>query len=218
MQLRGADTLSGVIVGDGGCAALAERSGRTGQVTPLRIAREFLRQHSSVDFVLLLTVFEASQGWMQPGPRKHRLQPMLAVQPSNPACPALKQLFTSVLAELPEPAMMPVNAAFRARETDYELGHDGGYTMSKGKLRIGSREFVEILAGLRTIEDGGAKNVAAARNQPRRMGIVQAALLHHLKRGELPSSISVVKTGEDDNDDWIEIKFGPPDPAISSLK
>lgn len=62
-----------------------------------------------------------------------------------------------MLAEFPAPVNMPVNGALRAREADYETGHHGAYGMSKGKIRIGSRELLEILAGLRTLDDNGRR-------------------------------------------------------------
>ena len=57
-QLRGVEGLSGVIVGDASTASL--RADRLSQTTfsPVAIVQEFLRQHQSVDFVLLLTVGE----------------------------------------------------------------------------------------------------------------------------------------------------------------
>lgn len=47
---------------------------------------------------------------------------------------------------------------------------------------------------------------------------MQGYILRNLMEGRLPSSIDVVKTGEDDSDDWVEIKFGDIDPAISPLR
>jgi len=36
--------------------------------------------------------------------------------------------------------------------------------------------------------------------------------------GRLPSSIEIIKTDEDDSDDWVEIHFGEVDPAIAPLR
>lgn len=46
----------------------------------------------------------------------------------------------------------------------------------------------------------------------------EAAVQRNIQSGRLPKAITVVKTGEDDDDDWIEIEFGDADPAISPLR
>lgn len=38
-----------------------------------------------------------------------------------------------------------------------------------------------------------------------------------LDQGHLPTSMKIISGGEKD-DDWIEIEFGPPDPAISRFQ
>ena len=90
--------------------------------------------------------------------------------------------------------------------------------MSGSKVRLGLREFTEIFAGLRTLGDGGARNVEAARKAPRPPNHLQSFVLHNLMEGRLPASIEVIKTDEDDSDDYVEIVFGEPDPAISPLR
>lgn len=97
-------------------------------------------------------------------------------------------------------------------------GHLGGYSMSRSKICTGLREFTEIMAGLRTLADNGAKNVEAARKLPRRPNDMQDYILRNLMEGRLPSSINIIKTGEDDSDDWLEIQFGDIDPAIAPLR
>jgi len=130
----------------------------------------------------------------------------------------LKTLVQSAVEHFPKPAMMPVNGALRAGEEGYDLGHHGGYRMSGSKVRLGLREFTEIFAGLRTLGDGGARNVEAARKAPRPPNHLQSFVLHNLMEGRLPASIEVIKTDEDDSDDYVEIVFGEPDPAISPLR
>ena len=90
--------------------------------------------------------------------------------------------------------------------------------MGGRKIRIGSREVIEILAGLRTLDDNGARNVEASRSRPRQPNPVQIAFLRNLQQGRLPSAVTVINTDENDNDDWLEFEFGDPDPAISPLR
>jgi hypothetical protein len=214
-QLRGTDGLAGVIVGDGDCAALAERLTNSYGVPAAAIANEFLRQYSSIDFVLLLTIREEPQRWPHTESPRRWVHPILAVRAGCQAEKHLAGLFRAMLAELPQPITVPANAALRAREPGYDLGHHGGYKMSGNKIRISSRELIEILAGLRTLDDNGAKYISASRSLPRQPNPVQAAFFRQLQQGRLPATISVIKTDENDSDDWVEFEFGDSDPAIS---
>jgi len=214
-QLRGAEGVTGVIIGDGDCAALTDRPTNWDEVSAAAISEEFLRQHSSIDFVLLLTIREVRQPWPCAEPAQRRVHPMLVVRAGCQAKNQLNTLFTTMLAY--RAVAMPVNAALRAREPGYDLGHHGGYTMGGKKIRISSRELIEILAGLRTLEDNGAKHIEARRSRPRQPNPVQIAFLRKLQQGRLPAVITVLKTDEDDDDDWVEFEFGDRDPAISPL-
>ena len=216
-QLQGATGVTGIIVGNGGCASLRDLTHTRGGIGPGDISAELLRQYTSVDFVLLLTINEEPWSFGRIGPPKRWVEPLLIMRDATGAAP-LEALFRAALADLPFPDLMPQNAALRAREDDYDLGHHGGYGMAGSKLRIGSREFAEILAGIRTIQDDGAKYVNLKPTKDRRPNIFEATVLRNLQSGRLPKTITVVKTGEDDDDDWIEIEFGDPDPAISPLR
>jgi hypothetical protein len=216
-QLRGADEITGVVVGDGDCRALTARSGNWDEVTAEAIVDEFFRQHSSVDFVLLLSVRETERGWAPIQPVR-RNWARLRVRDGCDAGPRLESLFGLMMGHFPLPARSPVNSALRAREEGYDLGHHGGYTMSRSVVRLGLREFTEILAGLRTLQDNGVKHVEVARKVPQESSQLQAVILRKLMEGHLPSSIQIIKTGEDDSDDWGEIRFGDVDPAIAPLR
>ena len=85
-------------------------------------------------------------------------------------------------------------------------------------VRLGLREFTEIFAGLRTLQDNGAKYVEAARKLPQEPNDLRAIVLRNLMAGRLPESIEIIKTDEEDNDDWVEIRFGEIDPAIAPLR
>ena len=215
-QLRGASGMTGIIVGNGDCAILRELPRTRGKVGPGNIASELLRQYTSLDFVLLLTIGEEPRHFAQIRPPARWVQPLLIARDAGSAGP-LEELFRRALGNMPRPDLMPANAALRAREDDYDLGHHGGYGMTGGKLRISSREFTEILAGLRSIQEDGAKYVGKRPSADRKPNMFEAAVLRQLQAGRLPKTVTVVKTGEEDDDDWIEIEFGDPDPAISPL-
>ncbi|MFM0043031.1 hypothetical protein [Paraburkholderia sediminicola] len=218
-QLRSAGGLTGVIVGDGDCQALSSRSANWDEVATGQIVGEFFRQFSSVDFVLLLSVRESGQGWVPyPSPMRQNVAGLFVRAGCN-ARSELNTLFYGMIEHFPKPAMMPVNGALRAREDDYDLGHHGGYSMSGSKVvRLGLREFTEIFAGLRSLQDNGAKSVKAAGQLPQEPNPLQVIVLSNLMAGRLPESIEIIKTDEEDNDDWVEIRFGEIDPAIAPLR
>lgn len=78
-------------------------------------------------------------------------------------------------------------------------------------LRLSLREFTEIFAGLGTLK-------GSAQKLPEEPNHVQSIVLSNLMEGRLPEAIEIIKTDEDENDDWVEIRFGEIDPAIAPLR
>lgn len=216
-QLRGAPGLVGVIVCDGGSRSMLDHPGLRDGLSPSDIVGEFFRQYSSVHFVWLVKVREHRRSWADPRSDR-RLLARLLWRPEFTGDARLEALLDEVLAELPRPIMTPVNGALRARETGYGLGFHGGYEMSGSKIRVSLRELTEVLAGLRTFADNGALNVEAARRLGGGRSRIQAYLLACVRDGRLPRSIQIVPGGENETDDWVEIVFGEPDPAVSPFR
>ena len=216
-QLRAADSLKGIIVGDAACRALADRGPGGDGLSARPIAAELLRQYSSIDFVLLLSVREAQHNWMRPGRPERGNWALLEMREGHAQAAVFDALFRQMMAALPPPVMMPSNGALRAQEPGYDLGHHGGYQLGGRKVRIGARELIEVLAGQRSLADDGAKFPGRG-SAPVRPNMVQAAFARNLAEGRLPASITVIPTDENDSDDWIEFEFGDVDPAIAPLK
>lgn len=211
-QLLGAEGVTGIIVGDGGSAALSERSEHWSEVSTRQIVAEFFRQFSSVDFVLLLSAREDRNGWVSCPPPMRQSDARLFVRDGCHVRSELDAVFQTVIKHFPKPAMMPVNGALRACEDRYDLGHHGGYYMSGSTiLRLSLREFTEIFAGLGTLK-------GSAQKLPEEPNHVQSIVLSNLMEGRLPEAIEIIKTDEDENDDWVEIRFGEIDPAIAPLR
>ncbi len=216
-QLRAAGGLTGVIAADGDCAAFADdRIGR--DTVPMeKIAQEFLRQFSSVDFVLLLAVREGI-GAQLPAHTVLRLHPKLVMRNGDERGRALASLFEKAIDDFPEPVNSSSNGALRAAEKGFDLGNHGDYRMGSGKIRVSAREMMEVLAGLRTFDDGGALNVEAARKVSGPQSPITREFLAELSAGRLPVKVSVIRTGENDCDDWIEFEFKDKDAAISKFR
>ncbi len=217
-QLRAAPGVKGIILGDGDCAALSERDPSSRSFTAEAIAGELLRQYSSIDFVLMLTIREDRQPWFSTTRPKRWVHPILVCQRDSAISEKLEAVFQAMLGAFPRPINMPVNGARRAREAHYEMGYHGAGELNKTRIRISSRELIEVLAGLRTLDDNGARNVEAARRLQSRPNATKAAFFQQLWEGRLPTRIDVEKTDENENDDWVTFEFGDADPSIAPFK
>jgi hypothetical protein len=216
-QLRGAQGLCGVIVGDADSKSLAGRKVGWNEVDSRTIADEFLRQFSSIHFVLLLSVRE-EQGTFQIGPPKRKLHALLAFSRTSPPPEGLEALFKDMMGEMPKPIAMPVNAALRSREKGYGWGFHGGGTMSGSRIKISAREVLEVLAGRRTVQETNSWHRWASMGDEPAPGTMVNPFERCLAQGRLPIAMNVVKGDEDDPDDWIVIEFGPSDPAIRPFR
>jgi hypothetical protein len=215
-QLRAAEGLTGVIVGDGDATAIASHRPNWNAVSTRAILDEFFRQFTSVGFVVLLTVREDA-GFRSPS-RNPALQAQLWARPGLDETRALEDLVGQMGAATPRPVNSAVNGAHRARESRYYLGFHGGGTMSAKRLKISAREVREVLAGQRTVAQmNQMQGWHLAKNSDRK-GTMQNVFERWLAQGRLPTSISVIPGGEDEADDWIEIEVGEPDPAVSPFK
>ena len=218
-QLRNAPGLVGVIVGDGDSKTLADPMSGSGAITGRAIAEEFLRQHTSIHFVLLLSVREQQHVWPRVHDQKRWLSAEVVYSKSSSPPPELEVLFHRMMELLPEPVVMPINAARRAREQGYGLGHHGGYKVSGNRVKSSAREVLEVLAGRCTVDEINGKydelthgrSAGPPNSMPRWIEL-------YLGQGRMPTKISVIKTDENQSDDWIEFEFGPPDPAITPFR
>jgi hypothetical protein len=217
-QLRGADGVSGIIVGDADSRTLAGSGNGRDEIDARAIAGEFLRQHGSVNFVLLLSVREEPRQVLQIDPPIRRLHALLTFSGTSPPPMALETLFHQMMGAFPKPVAMPINAALRSRETGFGWGFHGGGQMSRNRIRISAREIMEVLAGHRTIQETNAWHHWSSAGDEPVPNTMPNPFERRLLEGRIPTAMSVVPGGEDAADDWIEIEFGDPDPAIAPLR
>ena len=90
--------------------------------------------------------------------------------------------------------------------------------MSRNHIKISAREVMEVLAGQRTVSEMNLANRWHLSTDDKRGGETQNPFERWLAQGCLPSSISVENTDENDADNWLDIKIGDPDPAISRFR
>lgn len=217
-QLRGASGVVGIIVGDASSRALAGQRIGWNEIDARAIADEFLRQHRSINFVLLLSVREEQRSVLQIRPILRLPHAVLVFSKTTPPPAELEWLFRRMLAEMPKPVAMPINAALRSREKGYGWGFHGGGTMSRSRVKISAREVLEVLAGRRTVKEMNSWHRWSASGDGAQANSMPNPFERHLMEGRLPTAMRVFKGDENDPDDWIEIEFGAPDPAVSPFK
>lgn len=220
-QLRAAETdaIRLVILCDADCAAMRHAPlGMGSSFSSRQIATDFLRQTSAVDLVLLVTVekrnpystglrdFQMRYDLTAASPMQSRSQRI-----NNEVIADLQALLEKAIRTLPKPMIDACNAAIRCQEKGYGMGKHGGSEMNDERIKISRRAVQELLAGAitqerfaemhRWSEDSNSEN----------------PFLWPLLHGQLISSMTVIPCPEDD-DDWIEFRFDPADPAISPFR
>lgn len=218
-QLRAApeDAIRIIILCDGDCAAM-RKSVLSGNYSARQIATEFLRKTSAVDLVLLATVERRN-------PHDLRLRDYVMNYDLTAAPPrqrsarinddiieAIRLLLQRSVREIPTPMADACNAALQCEERGYGLGKHGGFEMGGNVVKISARLVQELLAGGVSVERFAELH---------RWGEGSDGMLNpfarSLQRGELISAINVIDCGDED-DNQLEFRFGPPDPAVSPFR
>lgn len=204
----------GVIVCDGGCRLLSNTLHSSGGAASLHdIMHAHFSDSNRLAFALVIHAELPSPSFLN-GMRRERLlkiKPFLRVGSSDLARDTL-ELLKALPLVLPRPLLTGQNAArcYRDKwEADGRHGIERYITMSDNKVRLSARVVLEILAGARTPEEFFAGFNGKGPFPGNHFSTQK-------DNGRLINSIEFVK-GEDD-DDQIEFKFGPPDPAIAKFR
>lgn len=217
-QLRQApwNALRLIIACDGDCALLRQRRHmRThGTFSASEVAEDFLRQNSSIDAVLLVSIEELSrylhsETTFQMGyelviaPTHARSQRMTPA-----AISALQAILEEAVSYVPRPIRTAYNAAIRCQLSGSGPDMIGGYKMTDNSISLSSRALQRLLAGEMTVDEfdaaHGWNDVSGPRNPFARA----------VCSGRLIRNIEIEEAGDAD-DDWLTFTFGPPDPAAA---
>jgi len=217
-KLRGINGLKGLIVCDGDTQTLRPQSiGSDWRFSERKIVEEFLRQNSSIGFVLTISVKEDQPSWASQE-RNRQLVLNLMAQTGLKQGPELDRLFREMAERMPAPEASPQNAALRARERGFGWGGHGGFTMSDRSLTISSRLLMEVLAGRRSHAEMNELQGWRSMNEPSdRERRFFNPFERWLAEGRLPVSITV-EYDPDGRDDLVTFKVGEPDVAISPFR
>lgn len=219
-QLNGApdDAIRIIFACDGGCDLI--RHGINGKshytFNSREIAEDFLRQNSSIDFVLLSTISENHHPFGLP--TKYHMSYELVCAPidsrshrvTTESIDTLTDALNAALPSIPQPLRPAYHSAALLKQAG--VGHDrlGGYSMQGNKITISSRGLIKLLSGEISVEEF---------NKAHRWddsGIHQNPFARHLDSGLMISKIEV-ECGNDKDDDEITFTIDKWDPANSSF-
>jgi hypothetical protein len=211
--------LQGVILCDGDCSILTRNRSNPSGYTLEEIIRNFLRQNSSIGFVLTVGVVSENAGfssrrWVTKV--KPRLFTQAAMGPGQTEI--LTRVLMTALQEIPTPKRTPLNAKFLL-----EKGNPPPVRFSDGFGRwsftmANSMQTTEITISARALTAllGGEIDLATFRSLhllPSNKGAPPLAPLQRaIADGRRLESISLKKQDGKD-DDMVTFCFGPSDPA-----
>jgi hypothetical protein len=212
-QLRSATGVNtGIIICDGGCSLLSGSLRDIGSFSTDGIVQKFLRIRSSVDFVYAIT---ARRGYGSNADCSFQGQ----VWTRDPATrPLIESIMSSMLAKLPTPIFDASNAAIQASLKGYDGGTRANLQIAVGNkimsVRISARRLLEILSGklspseIDLVFGGSIEPDLPSLPNPFRSALAAGQMITEIGLESL----------EGKDDDWITIKFGDGDPAVSPFR
>lgn len=211
-QLRGAPeaALRMIVLCDAGCASMRDQMNAGTTHDADAIAMRFLQSTSSIDLVVLMTV-ERTAPYAVRSDLRLKITPIGSPQAVAAGClpkaviDAVNHFLRTLCAHMPHPVQDASNAYRQFDQPGYGLGAHGGYTVSPNRIRVSSRELLEHLV-LWQCKD----RIPVDRAREAVSGTAMTAL----QEGRLIKSVEVIDGGDID-DDYVEIRFTDPDPAIS---
>lgn len=209
-QLKAAEGVKGIIVCDGDSKVLSSRNAHNVEDACL-VCNEFFRQHSSIDFILIISVDERRKSPLDFRSVYRVVNAKMASRNEFSQLKEVERIFDLVLKDFPKPLNSPVNAVHRAQESGYGLGHRGGYRMSGRKIRLSSKAVMEVLSGRKSIDEFNSDYEWNGNSPDFR---IPNPFERNLDEGRLPVKVTI-EVGDDD--DWIEFEFGDRDVATSEF-
>lgn len=215
-QLSGACGLSGIFVADGGSESLkAPRVGNP-SVQPKSIVAEFFKRRSSIDFVLVLCIEQDLR--VRSTTVVHRVRPYLFVRHPEQFPVELREILDNLGDRMPTPINDAMNGARFAERERFDFGFDWSHGLGGDYIKIGARDLADVLSGRKTVRELNKNHYWYASTDDVQMGHHCNPFEMMLDEGRLPVQITVEPSGENRGDDWVTIRFGEPDAAITRFK
>ena len=197
--------LKGVIVCDGGCDALNERSHVGGAFGCQDLVHDFLDSQSSISWILVLRI-ESMHSFL-PHEKSIEIKPKLYWKRAENGgrFRDTASVFHRMLEYLPQPEATPMNALHWLKGRNGNMGRPiGTVTMQDKAIKFSARVLTEVLAGKidhkLILEDHDFKHVALFFER-------------QLREGRTLRN-SFVERDEHRDDDWIVLEYEGPDTAL----
>jgi hypothetical protein len=197
----------GVIICDGGAHVL-RNVGSSFEYSASDIVLHALKRHTSIDFVVILSLQGRSVQTMRQDVRYE-----LFVRETTDWAMPLYELVSKMVEQLPTVSQSPDNARSELAHwvgKEKQRTHIRGVTYTAGRngvgeIRMSTQTLLEVLGGRLS-----AKKLNEAYSLNKREGIFE----HQLRRGSVIESARVEKKSDEDSDE-IVFTFGLPDPSVA---
>jgi hypothetical protein len=208
-QVRDGKGLRGLILCDGGYSAFSRSAFDRSRIDASQIARSFLNGSSDVDFVVLLWVEEKSESWNRRVVRTVHHE--IIEKTSNDV---LVEVIKNAFKCLPLPKRTGRNARNHLEWKGQDFGFGGGMTMAWPTVKISSTMVLNLLSGRIDIQQFNERldwTSGSPKTDQRFLNVFERAL----REGKRPIAFTI-ESSVDDDDDWINVKFGSKDASISA--
>lgn len=176
------------------------------------IARRYLSGSSSLDFIVLFSVEKNADpdDWSPPSLRSGKVTYRVGhrvIARDEAVRDLVDRLVREALAQLDPPRQNIESAYSNRMKTANNIGFRGGWSIFMGDTyRIPARSLAEILAG------GDASAILDGDDALARPPKISDILAKCHRDGRMITKIELV-SGHPDDDDWVDITFGPNDAA-----
>jgi hypothetical protein len=193
--------MAGIFLCDGGCQMLTAQPHFSSFSTD-DVIRRFFRLYDSTWFVVVFGVKERdSRPYVE---AKIRVNPKKRPHDFS----HLTSIMDRIYKALPEPQFSSYNAKYRIKAKDLTGRYYGHLTSGGTTVEMSAREFLEILAGTKTVGEFEQNyRLEPGTNPFKKM----------LAEGRLISKVTIERIPQKD-DDKVIIEFGPPDAAVAKFR
>lgn len=208
--------ITGVIICDGDCAFLNKQSYNNQKYSQENIVNKFLKNNSSLSFVLIITPEEDFQHLTMKRTNSIKTNLYTNSVAKFPVSQQLIEILNQFTKNIPQPESMPTNAISHMKSDPHRgISHYGGFSLyGDDVIKIPSRMFTKLLSGNLNFDQlyGNDTSQNSSKNT------LNNFFLRQLNQGAMIESITVEKCIDQD-DDWLRIKYSSTsDAAISKYK
>lgn len=225
LKKSGFSGITGILLCDGACSSLNHNASGGGEISQAKIIDHFFKSNQRVSFIVTISPEERQFSFLSPMVQEKYSKVMLFANPNanHPVSQEVIEAINIMAKHLPVPKSMPFNALrYLEKNKNIGLSHYGGWSMGGDTIKISSRTLVEVLSGNLTIEqfiedhfrDQSERFMTEHYPNSSRDPQINNFFKNKILEGKTIDKIEVERSSDED-DDWIIIRFGKSDPAIS---